>query len=329
MQLAQLTTKSGNEAIRCNACLWRCMLRPGEVGKCQVRTGSAQGIVMHNFGLISAAEVRPVEDYRLWHFLPDSLMLSVGSWGYAFPADQQRGEYARIPQKEEQRRKLEAHRVADFALQRLCRGVVWAYGEPAVSFEYVHDVLKCSRAASRVTALVTTGFLTVEALDQFGPYLDAISLDLRGFGDAAYARLAGVPKWQDILEIVSRARRHWQCHLEITTRVHHGVNDDPEELRSLVLWVRNTLGEQIPWHVLPGDRGAETAAAVVRARRIGLENGLHYVYGPEPNQSTQCPNCHATLVTREGGVVKLVGVADGKCTACDFEPYLRTSIFKR
>jgi pyruvate formate lyase activating enzyme len=206
--------------------------------------------------------------------------------------------------------------------------VIWAYGEPSVSFEYVLDVLQSCRAASRVTALCTTGYMTVEALDKFGPYLDALLLDMRGFSDASYTRVAGVPHWQDILEIVARARRHWHCHIEITTRLHHGVNDDPDELRALVSWVRNTLGDQIPWHVLPGDRGAETAASVMRARRIGLENGLHFVYGPEPNQPTQCPQCQSTLITRENNVVRKVGIEEGKCIHCGFEPYLRTSIFK-
>ncbi len=329
MHLAQLTTKAGNEATRCNACMWRCVLRPDEVGRCLMRTGHPDGIAIQNMGLISAAEVRPVEEYRLWHFFPDSLVLSIGSWGYAFPADQQRGSYAQIPEDPGKRRELAANRVASFALKQLCRGVVWAYGEPAVSFDYVLDVLQSCRAASRVTAITTTGFMTVEALDSFGPYLDAIVLDLRGFGDGAYARLGGIPKWQDILEIVARARRHWHCHIEITTRLHHGVNDDPDELRALVSWVRNTLGEQTPWHVLPGDRGAETAAAVMRARRIALENGLQFVYGPELNQPTQCPRCHATLITRDSGVVKMVGVEDCKCMNCGLDLYLRTSIFKR
>jgi pyruvate formate lyase activating enzyme len=294
-----------------------------------MRTGHGGELTIQNSGLISYAEVRPVEEYRLWHFFPDSLMLAVGSWGYAFPSDQQRGAYAHIPDQPSQRRVLPPERIAAFALKQLCRGVVWGYGEPAVSAEYVLDMMQSCRASSRVTSLVTTGMMTMEVLDRFGPYLDGLSLDLRGFGDTAYNRLAGISNWRDILEVAARARQHWQCHMEITTRLHHGVNDDPDELRALVDWVCDTLGEQTPWHVLPGDRGAETAAAVVRARRIGHENGLQFVYGPEPNQPTQCPNCQAMLITRDKGVIKTVGLQEGQCTACGFQPYLRTSIFKQ
>lgn len=329
MRLAQLISNAEDDATRCHACAWECVLRPGEVGKCLIREGTSDGIAIRNDGLISGAEVAPVEDYRLWHFFPDTLVLGIGSWGYAFPADQQRGLYAHIPDDPAKQRSLPAERVAAFALKRLCRGVVWGYGEPAISFEYVLELLQSSRAASRYTALVTTGYLTMEALDKLGPYLDGISLDLRGFGDNAYGRLAGVPNWQSILEVMARALHHWRCHVEITTRVHRGVNDDPDELRALVTWIHTTLGAHIPWHVLPGDAGAETAAAVVRARRIGLENGLHYVYGSEPNQPTQCPACQATLITRENGITRLVRLEEGQCTNCGFKPYLRNSIFKK
>lgn len=329
MQFAQLVTSTGEGTTRCDACLWRCVLREGDEGRCLVRSGTAEGVALNHAGLISAAEVKPIEDYRLWHFFPDSLMLAIGSWGYAFPVDQQRNPYAHVPTDPSQHRELPPDRIAAFALKRLCRGVVWSYSEPVVSFEYVYDLLRSCRAASRVTSLVTTGYMTMEALDMFGPYLDALSLDLRGFGDNAYARLAGVPHWQDILEVAARARRHWHCHLEVTTRVHHGVNDDPDELRAMVAWMINTLGIDTPWHVVPGDRGVETAAAVMRARRVGHESGLQFVYGPEPNQPTQCPQCGATLITREGGVIRTAGLAEGQCTACGFTPYLRTSIFKK
>jgi Pyruvate-formate lyase-activating enzyme len=329
MELIRITTTTENETMHCNACQWRCTLQPGDTGRCLVRVGSAQGITAQNYGLISAASVAPIEDYRLWHFFPDSLVLAIGSWGYAFPVDQQRGAYARIPTLEAKRRRLSPERAASFALERLCRGVIWVYSEPAVAHEYVLRLLQTSRATSRYTALVTTGYLTAEILDSFGPYLDGISLDLRGFGDTAYARLAGIPDWRGILGVMAWARQHWRCHIEVTTRLHHGVNDDPRELRALVDWIHNALGEQTPWHVLPGDAGAETAAAVVRARRIGHEGGLQFVYGPEPNQNTICPVCQAVLITRDNGLVSQVGISDGACANCGHRLYVRTSIFKR
>lgn len=327
--IAELAAPSADGAVQCLACAWRCVLRPGEAGRCMVRAATDEGLALLNHGLISGAAIGPIEDHRLWHFFPDSLALSIGGWGYAFPADQQRGQYARIPEDPAKQRRLDPDRAANFALERLCRGVIWAYGEPAVNFEYVLALLQLSRAASRYTALITTGYLTPEALDQLGLYLDGLSLDLRGFSDASYARLGGVPDWRSILAVAEQARTRWGCHIEVTTRVHHGVNDDPEELRALVSWIRESLGEHTPWHVLPGDAGSETAASAVRARRIGHEGGLQFVYGAEPNQVTRCPSCQATLITRTNGVARLVGLNGTVCATCGHDPKMHLSIFKQ
>src|ERR671935_2008 len=91
---------------------------------------------------------------------------------------------------------LAPERAAAVALERLCRGVVWNYSDPSVSVEYVTEVLQFSRASSRYTALVTSGYSTIAALDRYGHYLDGISLELRAFDDAAYKRLAGIDHWR-------------------------------------------------------------------------------------------------------------------------------------
>ncbi len=328
MQIAQFAAPVGDGRLRCEACLWQCELHAEELGRCNVRVAREGALVMLNHGLISGANVGAIEEHRLWHFFPDTLTLSLGSWGYAFPVDQQRSAYASLPTEQSKQRSLPPEKAAAFALKQLCRGVVWAYGDPAVSAEYALDILRASRAASRYTALVSTGYLTTTVLEQFGPYLDGIALDLRGFGEGAYQRLAGVPHWEAILEGVARIRHRWNVHVEVTTRMHHGVNDDTQDLRALVAWIRRALGEQTPWHVLPGDAGVETAAAVFRARRIGNDGGLNYVYGPEPDQATLCPQCNNTLITRSKGISRVIGVEAGHCTTCGFAPYLRTSIFK-
>lgn len=277
VSFADLISPNADNPPTCLACRWGCTPAVGEAGQCKVRRGHPEGIELLNHGLISGAAIGPIEDHRLWHFFPDSLALSIGGWGYALPVDQQRGQYAFVPEDPTLQRRLDPDRAANFALERLCRGVIWAYGEPAVNFEYVLALLQLSRASSRYTALATSGYLTLEALDTLGAYLDGVSLDLRGFSDSAYNRLGGIPDWRGILETTVHARAHWRCHVEVTTRIHHGVNDDSDELRALIEWIRDSLGAHTPWHVLPGDAGSETAAAVMRARRLGHENGLQFI----------------------------------------------------
>src|SRR6185436_10913659 len=219
-------------------------------------------------------------------------------------------------------------RAAAVALERLCRGVVWSYSDPSVSVEYMTEMLQFSRASSRYTALVTSGYSTIAALDKYGHYLDGVSLELRAFDDAAYKRLAGIEHWRGILEVAAHARQRWNCHVEVTTRLHPNVNDSIEQIQALVGWVCETLGPNTPWHVLPGDAGAAAAATVARARRLAHEAGLHFVYGPEPAQNTTCPSCSTVVITRAATGVRVAGLDGGRCAACGADLGVRTSIFK-
>jgi pyruvate formate lyase activating enzyme len=329
MRLTQLAQTLDDGRWRCDVCQWRCDIASGEIGRCLVRVAQPDGIVVENHGVISAANVSPIEDHRLWHCFPGAPVLAIGSWGYAFPADQQRGQYANVPTEERLRRTLAPERAATFALDRLCRGVVWTFSDPSVSQEYVLDLLQSSRANSRFTAIVTSGYVTEAALDQIGHYLDAISLELRAFDDAAYERLTGVAEWRGVPAIAERARERWNCHIEVTTRLHPNVNDAPEHMYALTRWIHDALGPYTPWHVLPGDAGAAAAATVGRARRIGHEVGLHFIYTSDRTQQTHCPSCNTVVIERIAESVRLVHFDDGRCTNCGTRLPIRTSLFKR
>lgn len=329
MRRSELATRLEDGRWQCNVCQWHCQLAVGEKGRCLVRVGVEDGIAVENDGMISAAVVSPIEDHRLWHLLPGSQVLALGGWGYAFPADQARGQYARVPEDPTKQRKLPPEKAANFALERLCRSVVWSYSDPSVAHEYVLELLQLSRASSRVTAIITTGFETIEAIDRVGHYLDAVCLDLRGFDDGAYGRLAGVEHWRGVLEMAAHAKQRWGCHVEVMTRVHPGVNDLPEHLHGLAGWIRDTLGQQTAWHVLPGDAGAAAAQSAARAKRIGHDVGLKFIYGADMHQNTLCPACSNTIIDRTNGPARVIGLNEGHCSRCGQTIDIRTSIFKR
>src|SRR5262249_26625163 len=148
-------------------------------------------------------------------------------------------------------------------------------------------------------------------------------LELRAFDDGAYKRLAGVDEWRGILDMAAHARQRWSCHIEVTTRLHPNVNDSVEQIQALAGWIRDTLGPYTPWHVLPGDAGSAAAATVARARRLGHEAGLHFVYGPEPGQSTNCVSCGVTVIERGTSGARVVGLEGGACAACGADLRIR------
>jgi pyruvate-formate lyase-activating enzyme len=65
--------------------------------------------------------------------------------------------------------------------------------------------------------------MTSEALDTIGPYLDAYRVDVKGFSDETYKKLAGITHWRGILDNAKRAKDKWSMHVEIVTNIVPGI----------------------------------------------------------------------------------------------------------
>jgi pyruvate formate lyase activating enzyme len=173
-----------------------------------------------------------------------------------------------------------------------CSGVAWTYNEPSVWFEYTLDSARLARENGLYTVYVTNGFLTAEALDMIGPWLDAWRVDIKGFSDDLYSRLARVRDWRGILDVAVRARRHWDMHVEVVTNVIPSLNDDDAQLEAIARWIYEELGELTPWHVtrffpmhqlqhLP----PTPLSTIEHAVALGRAAGLKFVYaGNVPGQ---------------------------------------------
>jgi pyruvate formate lyase activating enzyme len=115
--------------------------------------------------------------------------------------------------------------------------------------------------------------------------------------------------------------------LEVTTLVIPGINDDLAELRDAAQFIASELGVDTPWHIsrfFPSykmmDVPPTPRATLHRARQIGLEEGLHYVYvGNIPDvraQNTYCPECGYLLIHRQGYWIAENKIRYGCCPIC-------------
>jgi pyruvate formate lyase activating enzyme len=115
--------------------------------------------------------------------------------------------------------------------------------------------------------------------------------------------------------------------VEVTTLIIPGLNDAEEELRELARFILTELGADTPWHVSRfhpmyrmTDRPVTPVATLHRAREIGLEVGLRYVYeGNVPGaggEDTLCPHCHKTVIQRVGFTVLSHKAHGGVCGYC-------------
>ena len=74
-------------------------------------------------------------------------------------------------------------------------------------------------------------------------------MDVKGFNDAFYCRLAKISRWRGILDVARRAKEKWGMHVEVVTNIIPGWNDDDEQLGGIARWIAADLGELTPWHV--------------------------------------------------------------------------------
>jgi pyruvate formate lyase activating enzyme len=69
------------------------------------------------------------------------------------------------------------------------------------------------------------------------------------------------------------------------------------------------------------DRPRTSLDTLARARRIGLEAGLRYVYEGnvpgEGGENTYCPGCRQLLIERNGFYLLQNRIVSGKCPDCN------------
>ncbi|MEE9465530.1 MAG: AmmeMemoRadiSam system radical SAM enzyme [Candidatus Neomarinimicrobiota bacterium] len=311
-QPAELVAAEQAGAVRCLACAHRCLVKPDRRGICRVRFNH-DGILLAPYGYVTGLQNDPIEKKPLYHFLPGSSALTFGMLGCSLhcpycqnwlTSQALRDEAAgTVPEG------VKPEQVAQLALEGRARAVVSSYNEPLISAEWAAAVFKAARAVGLKTALVSNGYATPEVLEYLRPVTDAIKVDLKSPVDRTYRTLGGV--LQPVVDSISLAHElgYW---LEIVTLVVPGLNDSNGHLRQLAEIIGG-VSPDIPWHVSAfhpdyhmTDRVPTPVSTLQRARELGREAGLKFIYGgnlpgSDPDlENTHCPGCGVTLIQRMG-----------------------------
>ncbi|MGB2805150.1 MAG: AmmeMemoRadiSam system radical SAM enzyme [Candidatus Zixiibacteriota bacterium] len=318
-------------SVRCSVCQRRCEIKPEKVGYCYARLNKQGKLYSLIYSRVSSSMISPIEKKPLFHFYPGSRWLSLGTLGCNFrcPGCQNwEIAHAKIGVNRDDVHFITPQQSVDLAKEHNCKGISWTYNEPTIWFEYTLDSSKLAKENGLTTNYVTNGFITPEALDMIGPYLDALRVDVKGFSDEFYKKMCHVEDFKGILDVTGRAKSKWGMWVEIITNVTPGYNDDETQLRGIASWIKNDLGEFTPWHVtqfVPHRELSHIAATpvstLVKAREIGMEEGLKYVYlgnvWGHPAENTYCHNCGKLLMERKGFCISHLAVEEGKCRFCN------------
>lgn len=326
-----LYEKLPDKAAHCNVCLRRCIIQDGSAGFCNTRVNRDGDIYSTIYGAVSSIGVDPIEKKPVYHYLPGTLCFSMGSFGCNFRCNFCQNwsiAYAdgtQIADLNENR--MSPEKAVELALSNKCQSISWTYNEPSIWLEYTIDCARLAREKGLRTVYVTNGYMTPEALDLIGPYLDVFRVDIKSFDDTFYQKLIKVPGIQGILDNTINAKKKWNMHVETVTNIIPGWNDSDENLRAIAKWVYDNLGELTPWHVtrfFPQAKMMDVEPTppetIQRARQIGIDTGLKFVYTgniASGDHDTHCPSCRKIVIDREGYSAEVIGVTgDGKCSNC-------------
>jgi pyruvate formate lyase activating enzyme len=329
MQEARLYEKLDGAKVLCHLCAHRCTIADGKRGICQVRENRGGVLYSLVYGLSISQAVDPVEKKPLFHFHPGSKAFSFATVGCnfrcAFCQNWQISQTLRDGGQVDGHEASPDHLVSA-ASHYGCRSIAYTYTEPTIFFEYAYDTAVRATRLGIKNIYVTNGYMTEEMLEAFGSHLHAANVDLKAFTDEFYRKTCGA-RLQPVLDAI-RSMKKRGIWVELTTLLVPGMNDSEAELRDLAGWVAREAGADTPWHVSrfhPDykllDRDSTPASALHRARQIGLQAGLRYVYeGNVPGadgENTYCYNCHNLLIRRYGfGVLENVIVTGSKCPFC-------------
>ena len=328
MTEARLYDKLSHKRVRCNLCAHRCVVEDGRSGLCRVRANRDGTLYTLAYGRTVAEQIDPVEKKPLFHFYPGASAYSIATEGCNFRCKWcQNWEISQIPKElsPQQGGKATPGHIVESAGYHHCRMIAYTYTEPTIFYEYAYDTAVLAHSAGLANIFVTNGYMTEQMLQAIRPYLDAANVDLKAFKDETYRRYVGA-RLQPVLDSLKTIRR-LGIWLEMTTLVIPGINDEQAELREAARFVKNELGAETPWHIsrfFPAykmtDLMPTPVAALRRAREIGLEEGLRYVYQgniSEPgSQDTLCPACGHLLIRRSGFSLLENRVEEGHCPDC-------------
>ncbi len=297
--------KAKDDKLICTLCQHYCHIGVGNTGICGVNKNTGEKIECLVYGYPAVIHVDPVEKKPLYHFLPKTKTLSLGTVGCNFKCSfcQNHGiSQERVINKEKY---YSPEDIVKLAIFNKCDSISYTYNEPTIFYPYIRDIAILAHQNGLKNVFVTNGFESTEVLHDMAGLIDAANVDLKSFNEKYYKKELGgnLEKLKENLKLFKQLG----IWIEITTLIIPTINDSDEELEAIATFISNELGNITPWHLSAFhpdykllDIGRTPISTLQKAYKIGKDAGLFYVYmgnaGLENN--TTCKKCGEVLLDR-------------------------------
>jgi len=271
-----------SRAAICPVCPHHCRIPEGAFGRCRARKNEDGKVICANYGKLTSIALDPIEKKPLAFFHPGSMILSVGSYGcnLSCPFCQNHEIAAAGESDFRSLYEISPKELCNLAKGETARGnigVAYTYNEALTGYEYVRDTAYLVHEAGMLNVLVTNGMAELPVLEELLPCIDAMNIDLKGFRPGIYRRLGG--DLETVRAFITRAAG--SCHVELTSLIVPGMNDDPADMEKEAEWIAQ-IDPRIPLHItrcFPRYRMQErpTDLSLLRQLKKIAENSLERV----------------------------------------------------
>ena len=174
--------------------------------------------------------------------------------------------------------------IVNSALISNCKSIAYTYNEPVIAIEFYREIARLAKKKGLKNIFVTNGYWSKESFDYLNKekLIDAMNIDLKCFDESIHLRYCGA-KLKPVLDTIRRAKKS-KVHIEITTLIVPGINEDKKQLTGIVNFIVK-LDKNIPWHIsrfFPrykmNDKNITSIETLKMAEKIGKDAGLKSVY---------------------------------------------------
>lgn len=313
--------------VQCTLCPRQCRISEGQVGFCFVRKNLGGRLMTLAYGRPAQILVDSVEKKPLYHFYPGSRVYSIGTAGcnmgcvFCRTWDSMKAEADHLNSTD-----MTPEEVCHEAVRHSCSAVAFTFNEPTIWAEYAVAISEAAHRQGLKTVMITNGYISRKAFYDVYRHIDAASVDLKGFSESIYRDLM-CSELKPVLDMLSRLKTETGVWLEITNLLIPGVNETRGDVRRLVDWLIDNLGDAVPVHFTAyhpdfqlHDAPHTPAETLLQARQIAIERGLKYAYLGDilsDSGDTRCPSCRRLLIRRSWReLLEMHLPADGRCNGC-------------
>jgi len=318
--------------VQCQLCPHNCRIAKGGRGICGVRKNEDGILWSLNYGKAVSYGVDPIEKKPFFHFHPGAKTFSFCTVGCNFKClFCQNWQISQARPEDTPGESMSPERIVNMAQLAGSDIISYTYTEPTIFFEYALDTSILAKKKGLLNTFHTNGFIEEKPFRQISKYLDAVNMDFKMTNAADYKKYCGADAFETVKQTALLCKE-LKLHLELTTLVVPGVNDNLKELEEIVRFIAYEVDKKTPLHFsrfYPHYKMIDTPQTDVKfleQARSMARGFLRYVYiGNIPGheaESTYCHNCSHLLIKRHGFSILEYNLDRGKCPECRKKLYM-------